>query len=316
VLSFAVVVVAAGACKDKTPQPPNDTTSPVVAPPESLPPVVAPVVLWDSAAGSAFLVVGSSPQEGGVVFPEFTSELTLDSASFDLTRLRNERVELFAGGRVVGEAVVGGMVREDARSCPAWPRARLSVPAPGSRTDTKADAALPTWSVAFAAGRTTPIAFDSIESLSRADSARLAINVAKVASALPEDTSKAFRGLPFNVRSALRFSPAPGVEAFIAEVRRSLNLEADPRQEHLLIIGERNASEPGSSFTMAYFERSSGPEESVETTDVLAIVSIAGRATPSIILSRDFGDGVAYALLERQGSGKWTLRWTSAYAGC
>ena len=229
------------------------------------------------------------------------------NANFDLTRLRNARVELMAGGRVVGEATVSELTSEGG-GCPVWPRARL--------TQAGGASPIPPWSVAFVAGRTKPIRVDSIESLSRTDSSRLAIDVAKVASALPEDTSRVFQGLPFNVRSALRFSPAPGVEAFIAEVRRSLNLEANPRQEHLLIIGERESAQSGERFRAAYFERTSGPEESVETTDVLAIVEVAGRALPSIVLSRDFGDGVTFALLERDSAGQWKLRWTSAYAGC
>lgn len=303
----AITLIALIACKGETPRPRNDTIAPIFALPDSVTTVSSPVATWDSAAGSAFLVVGTSPQEAGLVLPEFTSDVSLDSAHFDLTRLRNARVELIAGGRVVGEATVSDLTSEGG-GCPVWPRARLTQPG-GAGT-------IPPWSVAFVAGRTKPVRVDSIESLSSTDSARLAIDVAKVASALPEDTSRVFQGLPFNVRSALRFSPAPGVEGFIAEVRRSLNLEANPRQEHLLIIGERESAQRNERFRTAYFERSSGPEETVETTDVLAIVEVAGRALPSIVLSRDFGDGVAFALLERDNAGKWKLRWTSAYAGC
>jgi hypothetical protein len=54
----------------------------------------------------------------------------------------------------------------------------------------------------------------------------------------------------------------------------------------------------------------------VETTDILAVVRPVHDDRVYLLLSRDFGDGVSYALLEKLSTGAWHLRWSSAYAGC
>jgi hypothetical protein len=35
-----------------------------------------------------------------------------------------------------------------------------------------------------------------------------------------------------------------------------------------------------------------------------------------LVLARYIGDGVAYALLERNGAARWEIRWVSAASGC
>jgi hypothetical protein len=118
------------------------------------------------------------------------------------------------------------------------------------------------------------------------------------------------------VRAVRRFSPAPGVQALVADVRRKVNQEANPREEHILLVAERDSAQPASPWTTAYFERVADNEETIESDDVLAAVALGPAHTPSLVISREFNEGFAYALLERDGPKHWRLRWSSAYAGC
>jgi hypothetical protein len=157
---------------------------------------------------------------------------------------------------------------------------------------------------------------DSIEALPRADSARLAAEAARLASSLPSDTAQSFRGIPFFVRTVRRFTIPPATPALVAEVVRRVNQEASPREEQIFIVAERDSTQPPGRYTVAYYERSAGLEETVESTDVLAALLLGANHQPTLVLSRDDGDGVSYALLERTGPRTWRVRWTSAYAGC
>jgi hypothetical protein len=155
---------------------------------------------------------------------------------------------------------------------------------------------------------------DSIEMLASQDSARLAADLTRLASALPNDTAAALRGIPFSVRSAYRFAPVSGDTVVVAHIIRKLTIEANPLEEHILLIAERSSGE--SSWRPAFYERTSGSEENVETVDVLAIVELAVAKRPALVLERS-GDAVrAFSILERIGPRQWRVRWTSDYTAC
>jgi hypothetical protein len=97
---------------------------------------------------------------------------------------------------------------------------------------------------------------------------------------------------------------------------RRINQEANPREEQLFLIAERYGSDPGAAFLPVYHERVSGKEESIESSDVLAAVTIENGRIPALVLIRDYGDGNAFALLTRTADATWRVRWSSAYAGC
>jgi hypothetical protein len=180
-------------------------------------------------------------------------------------------------------------------------------------TDSTASAG---WTVAFAADRARPLALDSLASLAGADSARLAAEVSRLASTVPNDTATAFQGIPYFVRQVRRFRMDPGIEVLIANVTRRINQEANPREEQLLLVAERPVDPSGGRYALRYHERVSGAEEAIESTDVLAAVMLVSEDVPAIVLIRDYGDGSAYALLTRNAAGQWRLAWNSAYAGC
>jgi hypothetical protein len=170
------------------------------------------------------------------------------------------------------------------------------------------------WTVGFLVGHAMSIPMDSLATLAQTDSARRAAEIALVASTLPNDTASAFRGLPFVVRSAGRLALDNGETALAAEVVRTVNEEANPREEHILLVAEHDSAT--GKPVAAYFERVSGPEDAVESSEVLAAVRLGPRRIPTIVIGRDYGDGGAYTLIERVGRARWRVRWNSAYTGC
>jgi len=258
------------------------------------------------------LVAGSSAQDAVVILPMYSGDASLDTARFDLAGLKGQTVELFGRDRQVTTAHIAdvGPPKPSGPNCTAWPTARLMSIAPPSTSP-----ATP-WMVGFLSAHAKPLPLDSIDVLSGADSARLVADVARLASSLPGDTAAVFHGVPFVVRSVRRFEPVPGVDAFVAEVVRRLNQEANPLQEQLLLIAERDSARASGRYEAAYTERATGVEDSLETTDVLAGVVLEATHQPALILMRDYGDGSVFALIERMGSRRWRLRWSSAFAGC
>ncbi|NUO64198.1 MAG: hypothetical protein HOQ30_12885 [Gemmatimonadaceae bacterium] len=267
---------------------------------------------WSPDAGAVLLVASDIPDVAQVVFPEVTDSTFGDSTLTDLAPVRGTRVTLYSRHGETGTAIVAGedsTERSDstADECDGWPAVRLRGEGQGVTG---------TWNVGLVSGRAQAIPLDSIERLSRADSARLAGEVARLASGLPEDTARAFRGLPYFVRTVRRFHPVPGVDALVADVSRRINQEANPREEQILVVAERDSGRADSPWRPAFVERASGHEGSVETHDVLAAVAIGPARRPSLLVARYVSDGTAYLLLERTGPGQWRVRWVSAAAGC
>jgi len=304
-----VLLLTGGACDKPAPAPSNDTVA--VSP--SLPRVVDSVPTveespWDSDAGAVFFVIGPNATTASVIFPAVPPDAEVNPAVLDVASVVGMRVDLLGNGRIVGSATVSAAVPVDApEECSGWPLVQLA----GVRDDSAARS----WAVGLGTGRATPIAFDSITALSSSDSSRLAMEIARLASSVPGDTVAELRGLPYQVRRAYRFPLAAGTEGLVSEVWRTLNQEANPRQEHLLIIAERDSAS-GGRYDVAYTERAAGGEETLESSELLAIARFAPTRDASILLARYVGDGVLYALLERSGPRRWRLRWSSPYVGC
>jgi hypothetical protein len=275
----------------------SDTTlSPAVSPVESLPPTAASGQ-WESSSGTVLLVRDDSITRA--VFPMVRQ--------LDSTAVLDEAVVRGFAADAVAPAGTAGLLRvrgfsPDEEECAAWPAVVLSADASGD------------WTVAFQRGVSTAIVLHPMEALPSQDSARLAAQLTRVAASLPNDTSRAFQGLPFVIRSAQRFTPVDGAEAVVAEIARRLNIEANPREETLLLIAERgNAS---SEWRVVYSERASGDEVRVQRATPLAAVKLGGTATPTIVLERAGADWITYVLLQRTPDGRWRESWESAYSGC
>ena len=305
---LVLALVLSAACDRAGPKRSNDTAVVVMPPPPTTPDsTIAIASPWDTAAGPAFLVVGSDPMQAAVVVPAFSADADLDTAHFDLDSALARSYDLFVAGHRAGSARLGSIISADPPDeCTAWPQVRLRA-APDSQAAA--------WTVAIAQGRFTPLTVDSISGLSRTDSAQLVMELARVASSAPGDTVEALKGTAYVVRRGYRLT-LPGYPSMVfAEIMRSLNQEANPAHEHMLLIMERDTL-PRSRHRMTYVERSSGTEETLESTELLLAGTITGRTQPVILIARYAGDGVIYSLLERSDAQTWNVRWTSPYAGC
>ena len=297
------------ACEKPAPLRRNDTVPP--APP---PPLVAGQVTraadspWDSSAGPVFLTIGPSASVGSVVFPAIAADTEVRVSALDVSPYKRVTFDLIGNGRVVGTAAFSSLVPPDIpEDCSAWPLMQLS--------GLGADATSRVWTIAFEVGRVLPISFDSIAGMTSSDSSRLAIDLARAASGVPGDTVAELRGLPYQVRRAYRFDIAPGVEGVLAEVQRVLNQEANPMEEHLLLVAERDSASRG-RLAVAYYERTAGSEEILESSEILALIRFTAGGDLVAFVARYVGDGVIYSMLQRTGSRRWRLQWSSPYTGC
>ena len=181
-------------------------------------------------------------------------------------------------------------------------------------TNLSASPPLRPWNVGFVGGVVSPLPMDSVQSLGRADSLDALANMTRLASAMPGDSAGRFAGLPFVVRSVWRFSPPGGLQTFVALVRRQINQEATPLQEHTLIVAERSPTD--STPSAVYSERSYGDEETIESRDLLAAVVLGTGRNVALVIGRDFGNAASYGVVERGDDGKWRARWVSARRRC
>jgi hypothetical protein len=264
---------------------------------ESLP-VAEPPRQWDRLAGAILLVRDDTLTRA--IFPDVTA---LDSSTvFDETIVRGFQGDALAPRGLVGALRVRDFATVD-EECVMWPVVRLSAAPDGE------------WTVAVERGASTPLPLRPIESLSRGDSARLAAQLTRLAATLPNDTARAFHGLPFVIRAAHRFDASPGVEAAVAEILRRVNVEANPREETLLLIAERDTS-AGGEWRAVYAERAAGEESVVAHAIPLAAFTPRSTNAPALLVERAGAEGTTYALVQRQRDGQWRDRWRSAQSGC
>ena len=274
----------------------SDTTlAPAVSAVESIPPDAVPH--WESSAGTVLLVRDDTVAR--VVFPTIRQ---LDStAVLDEAIVRGFAADAVAPTGAAGSLRIGGFSSVE-EECAAWPVVVLSA-------DSTRD-----WTVAFQRGASTAMVLHAMEALASPDSARLAAQLTRLAALLPNDTSRAFHGLPFVVRAAHLFAPIDGAEAVVAEIARRVNVEANPREETLLLIAEReNAT---AQWRVVYSERAAGDEVRVERATPLAAVKLGESRAPTVVLERGGVDWITYALVQRLPDGRWRESWESAYSGC
>src|SRR3982751_1453074 len=244
-----VVMVVTSGCRDK-PGSPSDSSRGSLAPVYPASPLEN--THWDSEAGSVLIVARDPGSDtANVVVPEATDS-TIASFQGVMPAVGGVTFDLFAHrGRTQTSAPISPMSVVPRRDCYAWPRAIVQHVG----TD---------WRVGLESGRASSIELDSIEGRSSTDSAALAASLAQTAAALPAASEPTFRGLPFRVRSAYTFR-TDSTEIVIADVVRTVNEEANPRVEHLFIIGERAAG-ASEKFITDYYSRTAGAEDTVQAT--------------------------------------------------
>jgi hypothetical protein len=258
---------------------------------------------WNVNAGPVMLLsAGNGSDSVSIVLPEATDS-TMELIQDVTPPVSGLVFELFnRGGKVDSTRVLPQKGRADTtQDCSTWPVGRTQ-------------SAHPDWRVGFVRGHVNAIPLDSIESLPSADSAMLAASLAQTAATLPVSSDPTFRKLPFRVRSAYTFR-LDSVDVVIADIVRTLNEEANPRIEHLLLIGERPTGTNG-RYAVGYFSRIAGAEETMQATDLLAALRVGVSKSPAIVVSVESEAGVKLGLIERTGPGQWRSTWKSAYTTC
>ncbi len=274
---------------------------------------------WDDAAGVGLVVHAGTGQE--VLVSPDTAEARSGLARA-AAGASDGGVVLFGRAGLLGHAQADSTFDGVplAGACATWSALRLG---PSSGADVS-----PAWSVGFVvpAGTARPkaLALDSLGVLSSRDSATLAAAVTRLAASLPDTGARgirrrpALRGVPFRVRDAHRFTTNDGSSAVVAVLTRTMNTEATPFAEQILLVAERRSTQP---YRLTYAESVAGVEESLPAMDVLAAVELPATATSlppaqparaALVLGRDGDDGSRYTLLERESPGRWRARWTSA----
>jgi hypothetical protein len=305
IVPFACILtlVGLGACERQPPSSRADSVARGVTPGGDSVAVRRRTNGWNLIAGPVLLVQGSTREQAVVLFPspnDSDAVAQLDSAS-----LSAAPVTLLGRGGTRYSAQLGDPPSDDNEDCERWPlRSITGKPAGGI------------WAVGFVNGRVTGVPLDSVDVLSSRDSMALVAEASRLASSATLRSGPAFQGLRFTVHDIRRFEATPGVHALVAHLTRRVNQEASPQEEQTLLIAERDSGSTSGPYQLAYAERSAGREEQAVAPEVLAAVRIVGSAQPSLVVARDSDDGIVYALLERTGSRRWRVRWTSSITRC
>ncbi len=258
---------------------------------------------WDSVeAGTAMLLaIPDNMATAAVVLPYLTDSALVSTPSFALDEYSGTQFELFGTSGVNGTAtLIVNSQNAGNEGCAAWPAGTLS-PVP-----------LKSWRAGFRKGVARGLPLDSIQGMTQADSAFITSEILRLAAASIDGDDPVFRGLPFVAQRLYRFRLGD-VNVVFASVIRKINQEANPREEHVLIVAEKKTA--AAAYSLAFQSRVAGSEEVVRTNEILGAVRFS-RGRPAIILAFEYEEGGKIALLERVANQQWKITWRSAFTGC
>ena len=299
VLRSLLIMFAAVSCTGER-APRNDTAAVEEPPPDEATPSARPST-WNASAGAMF-AVRTPTGSAWIINPSFSAGQALDTLTASWN-VEGASLELMDGAQVVSTGRLSTL-RYDS-TCAGWPTASVAAEA--------ASPASPAWRLAFPSGRVEGVAFDSLPSLIGADSAARTRTGALTASKVPDDTVSAFRGRPFIVRQASRFSIGTDTIGTMYETVRLVAQEANPLQEQILIISEEGSmGEPEPVF----FRREIGAEESMGSIELLGVLRVKASSRLALLVRREREAGFVLEWIERSPRGKWYVRWRSAVDGC
>ena len=299
---FLIAIVGTAACKDERPVANVDSAAIHKAARPAIP-GSAVSTGWDSTAGQMMVVATSrASPDVAIVLPGLTDSALVAAPHLDLAGIVNTPVELFGLRGLAGNSMLQVVPQSgNAIGCVSWPVGRLMrTPAVD-------------WRVGFEEGRVVGLPLDSLEGMTTGDSAQFVSNILGAVRSLSNEGSAAFAGIPYFIRKGYRLALPPS-SILVAEVVRRINEEANPREEHLLLLTERVNTE--ASYRVGFYKRSAGAEEALETSEILAAVRFVRSSRLAFALTFDYEDGGKVGLLERVGAGTWRIVWRSAYTDC
>ena len=258
---------------------------------------------WNQEESGLVILAGvpEAVRQSAVILPNEADIHDADASDPSLGSVRGNEFDLFDRSGKVGVATLESISNPPAEGCSAWP------------VGTFRESPSKSWRIAFGYRTAQAAPLDSLEVVGSADSATITSNLARLASALTATGDPAFQGLPFTVREGYRMK-LTGTSVIIGDVVRTINEEANPREEHLLLVAEKMGSD--SEYRSAFYSRSAGSEEDVRTSEILAAVQFVKTNRAALVISFEYADGGRIALLERVQPGVWKLTWRSAYSGC
>lgn len=276
----AGVVAGAAACS-------KPDASPVAGGGTDAPPA-AMTGEWPAALGSVLVAPSDTEDLAVVLYPVATDSVAFAKASLALLGPSGDTIRARAG-----------VSASDSLHCGDAPVIRLTRKTPL------------TWSVGLESREVLPVRSDSMDQLAARDSVFYAAEMARLASAVAPTQESRFTGLPFTLTTLRRLRVA-GREIVAAQLVRRVNQEANPAEEHTLVVAERDATRPAAAFVTTHSVRSEGPEDTAEHFDVVATLRAGG--TVFLLVSRDRPSGTTYELLERIEAGGWRQRWSRTIA--
>lgn len=301
IMTLVGVAAILGSCRKDDKPVVVDSSATAVAPPQ---PTAARNPGWNENAAGPMMLLSSTGDlaRALVVIPHLTDSSMNGSAEFRLDSLYSMPVDLFgtSGTATSASIVPAGSQRQVTEGCVSWPEVRVAA-TPST-----------TWRVGLRKGLASAIRLDSLEKMSPADSTRITSEIARLSAVAAEGDDPAFQGLPFVVRRAYRFNSGP-TTIIVGDVVRKINEEANPREEHILLLAERNSGE--GAYVTAYHSRVAGSEDAVRTNEILAAINLR-NGSPTIVISFDQEEGGRLALLQRVDNKQWRVTWRSAYTGC
>lgn len=302
VVAFALLAAAAACSTDSKPASRDSTVaSPAVA---NQPLPAAVNTGWQDRISGPVLIlpVPDNSAAVSVVLPLMNDSTLSLNAPVNVESFQEMSIDLFDRSGAVGSVALGrGIPSAVAEGCIAWPVLALH------------EASAKTWRAGFKTGIAAAIPLDSLEGVASSDSSSITTELARLASALPASNDPVFRGLPFYVRKAYR-SKAGSTSILVGDIVRKINEEANPREEHLLLIAEPGPD--SGHYTTVFHSRTAGSEEAVRTSDVLAAVRFVANKHDALVVSFEYENGTRVTLIERTSPGNWKVTWRSAYAGC
>ena len=169
------------------------------------------------------------------------------------------------------------------------------------------------WGIGFVGRAPIALSVDSIRAISRRDSAALAPIIFRLASSIPNPPGGRFAGLPISLGEIWRVRAPDGSTIIVATTKRQINQEDSPAEERTLLIAEADST---GNYSVFHSSRSAGAEETVEGSELLAVVSFPGRAEIEFVFSHDYGAETSYSIIERVARGTWKIRWVSRRFSC
>lgn len=304
---FLVLILATAlcGCGERAPEP---------SPPQSPPPVpvvspsAAELTGWPAGIGRALVLRLAAPEDAfRLVVPELGDRRFADSA---LSVRVGDSIPLALLGHP-GKIADAYLRVADAESgtgpCVTWPAVEVTA------TNLLRGRQSAAWRVGFERDSVTPAGVDSLGGMNAADSTQLTNAIHSILRDAPALSDSTLRGIPFSILRAYRLA-ANGRSIVVAELARKSGAEADPREQRLFVVGERDADEQ--PYRMVYSQDVSGPADRTPVTDLLAAVVPRASPRPILVVGVDGRNGTTLHLVQRRGRAQWRRVWASVVSFC